>query len=194
MGVLRRRVQGPDPRQRLRGRGRRGRGQPPVHRRLARLRPALRVRHRPGPGPVPERQAAGRAGHPLRAAQLLGRGAVRQPRRRAGAAATWCRNVAGQRIHGTIQARPAGVFADGKAGMLLPVPARYDVPVFTKVKSHLRFPTVEGGPVAATGRRRVLRRQLPGAPRRQLPGQAAPPRSPGQDPPGVEPAADDRPG
>jgi transposase len=55
------------------------------------------------------------------------------------AAATWCREVAGMRIHGTIQARPAEVFAEGEAGVLLPVPDRYDVPVFTKVKVHRDF-------------------------------------------------------
>jgi hypothetical protein len=55
------------------------------------------------------------------------------------AAGAWCRNVAGMRIHGTIQARPAEVFAEGEAGALLAVPARYDVPLFTKVKVHRDF-------------------------------------------------------
>jgi transposase len=51
-------------------------------------------------------------------------------------AQAWCTQVAGQRIHGTIQARPADVFAAHEAGMLLPVPGRYDVPVFKTVKVH----------------------------------------------------------
>jgi transposase len=50
----------------------------------------------------------------------------------------WC-DRAGQRMHGTIQARPAQVFADREAAALLPVPARYDVPVFKTVKVHRDF-------------------------------------------------------
>jgi transposase len=48
----------------------------------------------------------------------------------------WCADVAGQRIHGTIQARPGAVFAEHEAGVLLPVPAAYDVPVFKTCKVH----------------------------------------------------------
>ena len=48
----------------------------------------------------------------------------------------WCADRAGQRIHGTIQARPAQVFAEREAGVLLPVPAPYDVPIFKTVKVH----------------------------------------------------------
>jgi transposase len=48
----------------------------------------------------------------------------------------WSAQVAGQRIHGTTQARPAQVFAEHEAGMLLAVPAPYDVPVFKTVKVH----------------------------------------------------------
>jgi hypothetical protein len=52
----------------------------------------------------------------------------------------WCRDVAGMRIHGTIQARPAEVFAACEAAALLPLPDRpYDVPVFAKVKVHRDF-------------------------------------------------------
>jgi hypothetical protein len=51
-------------------------------------------------------------------------------------ARAWCAEVAGQRIHGTIQARPVQVFAEREAGMLLPVPATYDVPVFKTCKVH----------------------------------------------------------
>jgi transposase len=54
-------------------------------------------------------------------------------------AEAWCRDVAGMRIHGTIQARPAEVFAAQEAGALLPLSLPYDVPVFTKVKVHRDF-------------------------------------------------------
>ena len=36
-------------------------------------------------------------------------------------AEAWCRDVAGMRIHGTIAARPAEVFAEHEAGALLPL-------------------------------------------------------------------------
>jgi transposase len=51
-------------------------------------------------------------------------------------ARAWCTDVAGQRIHGTIQARPAEVFTDREAARLLPVPDRYDVPIFKTVRVH----------------------------------------------------------
>jgi Mu transposase, C-terminal domain len=54
-------------------------------------------------------------------------------------AEAWCRQVAGTRIHGTIQARPGEVFAAHEAAAMLPVPPRYDVPVFTTVKVHRDF-------------------------------------------------------
>jgi hypothetical protein len=54
-------------------------------------------------------------------------------------AEAWCQDVAGMRIHGTIAARPAEVFAEQEAGALLPLPAPYDVPVFAKVKVHRDF-------------------------------------------------------
>ena len=54
-------------------------------------------------------------------------------------AVAWCRDVAGARIHGTIQARPAEVFASAEAGALLPVPEAYDVPVLSRVKVHRDF-------------------------------------------------------
>ena len=54
-------------------------------------------------------------------------------------AEAWCRQVAGTRIHGTIQARPGQVFAECEAHLLLPVPPPYDVPVFTSVKVHRDF-------------------------------------------------------
>jgi len=51
----------------------------------------------------------------------------------------WCSERAGMRIHGTTAARPVEMFADVEAPCLLPVPARYDVPVFTRVKVHRDF-------------------------------------------------------
>jgi transposase len=54
-------------------------------------------------------------------------------------AEAWCRDVAGMRIHGTIAARPAQVFTEHEAGVLLPLPVPYDVPVFSKVKVHRDF-------------------------------------------------------
>ena len=50
-----------------------------------------------------------------------------------------CRGTAGMRIHGTIAARPAEVFAEHEAGVLLPLPVPYDVPAFTRVKVHRDF-------------------------------------------------------
>jgi transposase len=48
----------------------------------------------------------------------------------------WCALTAGMRIHGTTQARPAQVFAEHEAGVLLAVPPPYDVPIFKAVKVH----------------------------------------------------------
>ncbi|HZC99864.1 MAG TPA: hypothetical protein VFA46_06635 [Actinomycetes bacterium] len=44
--------------------------------------------------------------------------------------------MAGLRLHGTIQARPAEVFAAQEATRLLPLPEPYDVPIFATVKVH----------------------------------------------------------
>jgi len=55
------------------------------------------------------------------------------------AAGAWCRDIAGTRIHGTIQARPAEVFAASEAGLLLPVPESYDRPLFGQAKVHRDF-------------------------------------------------------
>jgi hypothetical protein len=43
------------------------------------------------------------------------------------------------RIHGTIQARPAEVFAEQAPALLPPPEATYDVPVFASVKVHRDF-------------------------------------------------------
>src|ERR1700682_5453818 len=44
-------------------------------------------------------------------------------------AQAWCADKAGQRIHGTTWARPAVVFAEARAALLLPAPpAPYQVP------------------------------------------------------------------
>ncbi|MGH3898597.1 MAG: IS21/IS408/IS1162 family transposase [Pseudonocardiaceae bacterium] len=52
-------------------------------------------------------------------------------------AETWCRQVAGLRMHGTIQARPAEVFAEHEAAVLLPAPQQpYLVPIYTVVTVH----------------------------------------------------------
>jgi hypothetical protein len=51
----------------------------------------------------------------------------------------WCRETAGQRIHGTIAARPVELFAEHEAAALLAVPDPYDVPIFTQVKVHRDF-------------------------------------------------------
>ena len=54
-------------------------------------------------------------------------------------AETWCRERAGMRIHGTTQRRPVEMFAEVEAGCLLPVPAGYDQPIFSRVKVHRDF-------------------------------------------------------
>ncbi|HWT50383.1 MAG TPA: hypothetical protein VN255_18040 [Mycobacterium sp.] len=52
-------------------------------------------------------------------------------------AETWCADKAGQRIHGTTCARPAVVFAECEAAVLLPAPtAPYQVPIYAQVKVH----------------------------------------------------------
>ncbi len=49
----------------------------------------------------------------------------------------WCRERAGMRIHGTIQARPAEVFRVEERPVLRPAPtAAYDVPVYATAKVH----------------------------------------------------------
>ena len=82
VGVLRRGVQGAGPGQPEAGGHRRRRGQPAAVGGLVGLRPARRVRHRPGAGPLASGQAAGRAGGAVRPRQLLGRGDVHRPGRR----------------------------------------------------------------------------------------------------------------
>jgi len=52
-------------------------------------------------------------------------------------AEVWCRQVAGQRIHGTTTRRPAEVFATEEADRLLPGPPMvYDLPVYGHPKVH----------------------------------------------------------
>jgi hypothetical protein len=52
-------------------------------------------------------------------------------------AETWCRERAGMRVHGTIQARPAEVFRVEEQPRLRPAPtAPYDVPIYTTAKVH----------------------------------------------------------
>ena len=50
-------------------------------------------------------------------------------------ATEWCATTAGMRIHGTIQARPAEVFALEEAHRLGPAPIEpYDLPIYARVK------------------------------------------------------------
>jgi len=52
-------------------------------------------------------------------------------------AETWCRERAGQRIHGTTQCRPGEVFSLEEQPRLLPAPAApYDLPVYVTAKVH----------------------------------------------------------
>jgi transposase len=51
----------------------------------------------------------------------------------------WCVQRAGMRIHGTTQRRPVEMFTEVEAGCLLPVPAAYDQPIFSRVKVHRDF-------------------------------------------------------
>jgi transposase len=47
----------------------------------------------------------------------------------------WCRQVAGTRVHGTTQQRPAEVFATDEQPRLLPAPAMpYDLPIYARPK------------------------------------------------------------
>jgi len=54
-------------------------------------------------------------------------------------AVAWCSGRAGMRIHGSTATRPLEAFTAVEASCLLPVPAAYDVPVFTRVKVHRDF-------------------------------------------------------
>src|ERR1700680_2652956 len=52
-------------------------------------------------------------------------------------AEAWCRDMAGQRIHGTTCARPAVVFAEAESVLLLDAPTQpYAVPIYAQVKVH----------------------------------------------------------
>ena len=51
----------------------------------------------------------------------------------------WCAERAGMRLHGTLHARPAEVFDEHEADVLLPVPEPYDVPIFRGVKVQRDF-------------------------------------------------------
>ncbi|EUA35800.1 integrase core domain protein [Mycobacterium xenopi 3993] len=52
-------------------------------------------------------------------------------------AQVWCAGKAGQRIHGTTCQRPAVVFAEREAALLLPAPAAvYQVPIYAEAKVH----------------------------------------------------------
>lgn len=51
----------------------------------------------------------------------------------------WCSDTAGMRVHGSTATRPLEVFTQTESPCLLPVPAAYDQPVFTRVKVHRDF-------------------------------------------------------
>jgi transposase len=51
-------------------------------------------------------------------------------------AVIWCSDRAGMRIHGTTAARPVEMFAQLEKPCLLPLPVRYDVPLFARPKAH----------------------------------------------------------
>ena len=173
VGLLRRRVQGADP------------GQPEAggHRRPTRstrgsshglvgLRPARRVRHRPGPGPLTRRTSRGSSGScstcaatsgpgspslDLADAQAPGRGLVR-------ATGPGCGSTAPP------SAAPLEMFAELEAGCLLPVPAAYDVPIFTRVKVHRDFHVEVAKALYSVPE--AVPRPTPRRPRRQRAGQA----------------------
>ncbi len=50
-------------------------------------------------------------------------------------AAIWCTDRAGRRIHPTTAGRPAEMFVEVESRCLLPVPAPYDIPIFSRVKA-----------------------------------------------------------
>ena len=50
-------------------------------------------------------------------------------------AATWCREIAGMRVHGTTRQHPAEVFATEEAQRLAPAPVQpFDVPIYSHPK------------------------------------------------------------
>ena len=140
VAVLRRRIPGVDPRQRLGDRRRCRCGQPAVHRRLAGLHPALRVFHRRRES-LPARKTSpvwsalsstcGGTSSPARTSSTW---PTLRPGRRSGAA-----RPPGCASTQTIAARPAEVFAECEAPAPLPVPNPYDVPIFTQVTVHRDF-------------------------------------------------------
>jgi transposase len=104
----------------------------------------------------------------------------------------WCLDRAGQRVHGTTQARPAQTFAEHEAGLLLPVPSPYDMPVFKTVKVHRDF---RRGRQGALQRAEGLHRTVPRRAGRLGIGQAVPPRPVGQGASAATPRRQmDRPG
>ena len=87
-------------------------------------------------------------------------------------AATWCAEVAGQRIHGTTRVRPGEVFAAEEAPLLLEAPtARFAIPVYTRPKvAPDRHVFSELDQQSVVGVRGYLSaRVMPGTPRSTLP-------------------------
>ena len=97
-------------------------------------------------------------------------------------AETWCAEKAGQRIHGTICARPAEVFAEQEAAALLPAPEHpYQVPIYAEVNVHRDYHVQVGKALYSAPEHLIGQRVA--RPRRRRAGQAVPPRAAGQDPP-----------
>jgi hypothetical protein len=64
-------------------------------------------------------------------------------------AEAWCATTAGLRMHGTIHARPAEVFAEHEAGVLLAAGQEpYEVPIYATVKVHRDYHPLTEQPAA----------------------------------------------
>ncbi|GAA5147377.1 IS21 family transposase [Pseudonocardia eucalypti] len=68
-------------------------------------------------------------------------------------ATTWCAEVAGQRIHGTTRARPAEVFTEHEAALLLAAPdGPFEIPAYTRPKvARDRHAQVDHAPYSVPG-------------------------------------------
>ena len=93
-------------------------------------------RHRPRPGPLTQDKPRVERQVQLRGNFFAGEEFVDLTDAQA-RAETWCAEKAGQRIHGTICARPAEVFTEQEAAALLPAPEHpYRVPIYVEVTVH----------------------------------------------------------
>ena len=148
------------------GRDRRRRGQPAALAGLVGLRPARRVRHRPREGPLPAGQAPGGAGRCSTCAATSGPGrpSPTSPTLRPGRGVV---PLSGPGCGSTAPPRPARWRCSPRSRhrCLLPVPAAYDVPVFTRVKVHRDFHVEIAKALYSVPER--LPRAAPRRPRRQ---------------------------